>query len=180
MTLYIIKYNIKARNLTLIQYYEADYRCYSLLSIFYPHLFVYVYNSVQYSPYKIQVWICWYPYTDTDVFSIQDTGVDMLISIYRYRSILHTGYGRGYADIHIQMWMYYPYKIQACSMATGALHLLPLHSHLLSLSPGEQRSVLQLNPLVIWECHISGIMVVVAFWDHAHVLSINTWFLFLL
>ena len=58
MTLYIIKYNIKARNLTLIQYYEADYRCYSLLSIFYPHLFVYVYNSVQYSPYKIQVWIC--------------------------------------------------------------------------------------------------------------------------
>lgn len=77
MTLYIIKYSIKARNLTSVQYCEADYSCDSLFSIFYTHscVCVCVCNSVQYYSFKIQAWMCRCPHADTDVSSVQDTGV---------------------------------------------------------------------------------------------------------
>ena len=113
MTLYIIKYNIKVRNLTLVQYCEADYRCHSLFRIFYTHSFVYVYNSVQYYPYKIQAWMYRCPCTDMDVLPIPDTGVDIQIPMYRYGCITHPSSKRGYTDTHVQIWMYYPSQIQA-------------------------------------------------------------------
>ena len=94
MTLYIIKYNIKVRNLTLVQYCEADYRCHSLFRIFlYPFVCVCVYFCA--------------------VLSIQDTGVDVQMSMYRYGCITHTRYRRGYTDTHVQIWMYYPSQFQA-------------------------------------------------------------------
>ena len=102
-----------------------------------------------YYPYQIQAWMYRYPCTDMDVLPISDPGMDVQISMYRYGCITHPRSRRGYTDTQVQRWMYYPSQIQACSMAAGALPLLPLGAHLLSLSPGEHWSVLQRNTSVI-------------------------------
>ena len=93
-----------------------------------------------YSPYKIKAWICRYPYTDVDVFSIQDIGLDMQISICRCGCIIHTRYR------HVP----WPQGLSVCCLFIPTFCPCPL------VNSGQSSNSTLWS---FWECHINGNMV---------------------